>query len=436
MSGTIRAKWAAIGAAVAVLVGAGGIQVVDAVVSSGSKPIFVSITPCRLIDTRNAPPSPVGPGATLTLQVTGSTGNCTGIPADAVGAALNVTAINGSTQSFLTVYPADAGLPTASNLNWRGGDPPTPNKVDVKLSPSGQIKLTNNAGTVHLAVDLVGYYVDHTHDDLYYRKSEVDALLAAANALPPWVVTVGPSGADFTTVSAALASITDASATNRYEIRIDPGVYVEPQGVTLKNYVDIVGSGAGRTTISSPQLDDQSGTVTATGVVNAEVRALTIKNTGGPIDIGATVQASIAIWVATTSGQIRLVDVALHAGVANGEVIAGAFVTGSSDLTLVDSTIVTGDAASENYFGSIGVYGQAGSVMLDGVDVSAWSAAVSGSGATVRVLDSELTGRNGKFATYGNVQLVGVYAYGILDPGATCAGVIANGAVVKSNCLP
>jgi len=180
MSGT-RARWAAIGAAVAVTFGAGGFSLGQAAISSGSKPVFVAITPCRLVDTRpgdanvGSRNTPLGAADTLTLQVTGSAGQCTGVPADATAVAMNVTAIQGSARSFLTVYPAGTDLPNASNLNWNGGDPPTPNKVDVKLSNSGAVNFTNDAGTVHLAADLVGYYIDHTHDDRYYTKPQLDA---------------------------------------------------------------------------------------------------------------------------------------------------------------------------------------------------------------------------------------------------------------------
>ena len=180
---SIRTRWAALGAAVAVTLGAGGISLGHAAIGTGDKPVFVGITPCRLVDTRpgdsnvGGRTSPLGANDTLTLQVIGSTGQCTDIPADAVAAAMNVTAIQGSTRSYLSVYPADAALPNASNLNWNGGDPPTPNKVDVGLSAAGEVKITNNAGTVHVAADLVGYYIDHTHDDRYYTETEVDAAL-------------------------------------------------------------------------------------------------------------------------------------------------------------------------------------------------------------------------------------------------------------------
>jgi hypothetical protein len=165
--------------------GAGGVSLGQATISSGDKPVFVAIEPCRLVDTRpggnniGGRTAPLSANDTLTLQVTGSTGECSGIPAGATAAAMNVTAVQGSTRSFLTVYPADADLPLASNLNWNGGDPPTPNKVDVALSSAGAVKITNNAGTVHVAADLVGYYTDHHHDDRYYTKTQTDTRLAA-----------------------------------------------------------------------------------------------------------------------------------------------------------------------------------------------------------------------------------------------------------------
>ena len=169
----VRARWAAVGAAVAVTLGAGGVSLGQAAIGAGDKPVFVAIEPCRLLDTRpgddnvGARATPLGAGDTLTLQVTGASGECSGIPVGATAAAMNVTAIQGSTRSYLTLYPAGTGFPLASNLNWNGGDPPTPNKVDVKLSTTGAVDITNNAGTVHVAADLVGYYTDHTHDDRY-----------------------------------------------------------------------------------------------------------------------------------------------------------------------------------------------------------------------------------------------------------------------------
>lgn len=101
---TSRARWAAVGAAIAVSLGVGGVAVTNAVVSTGEKAVFVPIAPCRLFDMRPAPDL-VGPrstslaaGETYTQAVRGVNGNCT-IPADATAVAMNVTAVGGTAAS-------------------------------------------------------------------------------------------------------------------------------------------------------------------------------------------------------------------------------------------------------------------------------------------------------------------------------------------------
>ena len=135
---------------------------------------FVPVAPCRLFDTRpDKPPNagnktPLGAGEAnvRSQQVTGSVGNCVGIPANATAVSMNVTIVSPTAQSNLRVFPADVPTPTASNLNWLPGQSPTPNKVDVKLSPAGKIKLFNAAGTVHVLADVVGYYTKSTLQEL------------------------------------------------------------------------------------------------------------------------------------------------------------------------------------------------------------------------------------------------------------------------------
>jgi hypothetical protein len=177
-----RTRWSAVGAAVAVAVGAGVVlPSADAAITGGNRAVFVPIEPCRLFDTRSAPATvgpratPIGAEESYTQQVTGSNGHCE-IPMDATAVSLNVTTVDGTAASYLTVYPANAPtLPQASNLNWIPGAPPTPNKVDVKLSDTGAVKVYNNAGSVNVLADVVGYYADHNHDDRYYTKAEIDA---------------------------------------------------------------------------------------------------------------------------------------------------------------------------------------------------------------------------------------------------------------------
>jgi hypothetical protein len=55
------------------------------------------------------------------------------------------------------------------------------------------------------------------------------------------VVTVAKSGGDFTTIQAAINSVTDAEVDKRYLVRVMPGVYAEQ--VTMKSWVDLRGVG-------------------------------------------------------------------------------------------------------------------------------------------------------------------------------------------------
>lgn len=158
-----RTRLFAAGAALALLVAAGG--VVSMAASGDTASAFVPTEPCRLFDFRTGDLSLPGKDTPLaarfpyTQSVTGDNGNCVGIPTNATAVSMNVTITSPSTDSFLTVYPADVELPLTSNLNWVAGQAPTPNKVEVKLSGDGKIKLFNNAGTVDVIGDVVGYYV-------------------------------------------------------------------------------------------------------------------------------------------------------------------------------------------------------------------------------------------------------------------------------------
>lgn len=175
----LRTRWAALGAAVAVTLGAGGIGITHATLGSGERTAFVPITPCRLADTRpgadNRGPrsTPIGPGQTYTLGAYGAVGDCN-LTNLATGLALNVTALNQTQPTFLTIFPSGVARPLTSNLNPAPGQPPTPNAVTVDLNPTGQFDIYNLQGNTDVIVDVVGYYEDHHHDDRYYTKAQVD----------------------------------------------------------------------------------------------------------------------------------------------------------------------------------------------------------------------------------------------------------------------
>ncbi len=200
---------------------------------------FVPTAGCRLVDTRpgadNIGPraEPLAAADVYTIDVHGANGECTGplaIPSDAVGVALNVTAVGATTASNLRVYPANlTDVPLLSNLNVTAGAPPTPNKVDVQLSPDGKINVFNFRGSVNVVVDVVGYYTESSLTELASRlsaieaangaqRADLDATTAAVDALErarPFVVS------DTTSVGANNISSNEASPTEVTTITVD-----------------------------------------------------------------------------------------------------------------------------------------------------------------------------------------------------------------------
>lgn len=174
-----RSRWAAIGAALAVTFGAGGLSLVRAAGEPSST--FVPITPCRVFDTRTG----IGPrtgaltaDATQTFPITGDQGNCLGIPAGATAVALNVTLVGPTAETYLTIAPSGAARPEASSLNAVAGQGPTPNAVLAALAPGGSIDVYNFAGEVHVVADVNGYFLPAAPPIDTYTRAEVDALLA------------------------------------------------------------------------------------------------------------------------------------------------------------------------------------------------------------------------------------------------------------------
>jgi hypothetical protein len=146
--------------AAAVMTTASVAQSVFAGTTSASS--FVPTVPCRLVDTRASSPvgtraTPIEPGETATLSVTGTNGDCV-IPPTATAISANVTVDNPTTSSFLAVFPADTERGHTSNLNWQSSSPPVANQVTVGLSSTGAINVFNNAGTVDVIIDVFGYY--------------------------------------------------------------------------------------------------------------------------------------------------------------------------------------------------------------------------------------------------------------------------------------
>jgi hypothetical protein len=191
-----RSRWAAIGAAVAVSLGAGGgFLIADA--ASGPESSIVMADPVRILDTRDPVdvglPGPFVSATAQKLQVTGSistsAGTQTVVPTGATGVLLNVTAVGATADGFISIRPGDAtGSPATSSLNVTAGVT-VPNAVQVALptagANAGKIDITWDAlgvagPTTDILIDVVGYTLAAD----FYTKAEADAkdLWAVVNA--------------------------------------------------------------------------------------------------------------------------------------------------------------------------------------------------------------------------------------------------------------
>ncbi len=97
----------------------------------------------------------------------------------------------------------------------------------------------------------VGYFTGYVP---YTQVSIPDASPFFVTNKDQKVIVVAKKGADFSTISAAIDSITDASTMNIYTIIVGPGIFVEPP-LILKSYTSIRGAGYQATVIVCNQAD-------------------------------------------------------------------------------------------------------------------------------------------------------------------------------------
>jgi hypothetical protein len=121
--------------------------------------------PTRAIDTRpgqtgyaeaefggSGRTTPIGQGQSISVQIAG----LGGVPADATAAVVNLTAVTPTSSGYLTLYPDGSTRPLASTINFNRQT--IANLALVPIGPGGRIRIFNNFGNTHVAVDVVGTF--------------------------------------------------------------------------------------------------------------------------------------------------------------------------------------------------------------------------------------------------------------------------------------
>jgi alpha-tubulin suppressor-like RCC1 family protein len=216
---------------------------------------FTPTPPARVLDTRTS--SPIGPASTVQVDLSGR------VPATATSVTFNLTGTSPSVSTYVTAYPSGATRPTASSLNLAAAQT-TPNLITVPLGTDRRVTLYNAFGSVHVIVDLAGYYATDRGDRFFpMTPARVLDTRSAGGALGPGSTRdVGLAGRIAATASAAAVTVTGT-------------------GTTTSTYVTAYPAGASRPLASTVNLLPQRDTTNSAAVALGDGARMTLYNHSG-----------------------------------------------------------------------------------------------------------------------------------------------------------
>ncbi len=123
---------------------------------------YYPVTPCRIVDTRNADGAFGGPIlAASPAERTFSLAPACDLPADAKVLSANVTVTGGAAAGSLRIYPADSTLPVSTAISFGAGMTRANNAILLLSAAGGAGRVTvrnDAAAPIHLIVDVSGYF--------------------------------------------------------------------------------------------------------------------------------------------------------------------------------------------------------------------------------------------------------------------------------------
>jgi hypothetical protein len=130
--------------------------------------VFYSVTPCRLVDTRDTPVAPdKGPAlvhnAVRSFPIYGPLARNCGIPGSARAVTVNATIIDPDAGGHITLFPYNTAMPSTATINFNSHEPALANGQVVGLTVDTYYQLSVYAGVgaggeVDLTLDITGYY--------------------------------------------------------------------------------------------------------------------------------------------------------------------------------------------------------------------------------------------------------------------------------------
>ena len=351
--------------------------------------VFTPLSPQRLLDSRTATGGWTGALASAAPQNLTVAGAGLPVPANAEAVVLNVTATESTADSFLTVYPAGATAPTASNLNFVVGQT-IPNLVVAKVGTNGQISFAVGQGTVHVVADVVGYFAAGAGDR--YNAVAPSRLLDSRTATGGWASTplgegqtktlkVQGAGGVSATATAVVLNVTATNATTGSFLTVSPAGEAVPTasslnftaGQTIPNLVIVKVGAAGEVAVTNHAgtvdvVADVVGYFDATGDTFHSVvpgRVLDTRNATAPAvatPLGADTPKAVAI---TGLAGVRADASAVFANVTVTEPTADSFLTAYPNGTTAPTASNLNYSAAQTIPNLVAVgVGSGGSVAL------------------------------------------------------------------------
>lgn len=131
--------------------------------------LYVSIVPCRIVDTRVGTGTDGTPisglvrtyyvgGTQMFVPQGGKSGGC-GIPVGAVAIAATITAVSPQHGGYIRAWPNGVTEPNATLLNYAGSSIGTGATVPISSTSAQALKVHNYGGPTNLVIDVAGYYI-------------------------------------------------------------------------------------------------------------------------------------------------------------------------------------------------------------------------------------------------------------------------------------
>lgn len=236
---------------------------------AGAEGEYLPVNPERIVDTRSGLGGRTGKVAIdepFDVTVVGQAD----VPATGVmTVVVNVTVVDPTFAGYLSVYPSDATVPLASNVNFKAGQV-VPNLVLARVSATGSIRMLlgpSGSGSAHLLVDVMGWFASSSAAQRGARLTTTTPTRvldtrtgqgASGPVGPNSSITLGLRGVapvpSSSTVTAVVLNVTGAEPTKATYVRVEPAAEPAPGGPATPSNLNLV-AGQTRPNLVMAKLD-------------------------------------------------------------------------------------------------------------------------------------------------------------------------------------